>query len=60
MCPGRFLAKSIIMFSLGSLFNEFEIELQDSFFELKKDSFGLGVEQPAKPVPFRFRKRSAL
>lgn len=57
MCPGRFLAKNVITFALAILTKEFDIELLTERISLGNERFGIGVELPTGPIPFRIRKR---
>lgn len=57
MCPGRFLAKGIITYTMAVLANEFDVELLVGSVNLGNDRFGIGVELPTHKVPFRIKKR---
>ncbi|KAI5861022.1 cytochrome P450 [Durotheca rogersii] len=57
VCPGRFLAKSAIMFTCVLFLREFEVELLSEVGELCSSNFGIGTEEPKRPVKFRIRRR---
>ncbi|KAI1484554.1 Pfs, NACHT and ankyrin domain protein [Biscogniauxia mediterranea] len=57
ICPGRFLAKSAILFTCAHLATEFDIELMIDSIETTSWRFGLGVARPEHSIPFRIRKR---
>jgi cytochrome P450 len=55
-CPGRLLAKRIMMLFLATLANEFDIEpLVDIRYGSSR--FGFGVRKPVGEIPFRIRRR---
>ncbi|KEY72657.1 hypothetical protein S7711_09157 [Stachybotrys chartarum IBT 7711] len=58
MCPGRFLAKAIMTYTMASLTRDFEVELPTGPIALGSDRFGMGVELPVHKIPFRIRKRT--
>ncbi|KAF2470377.1 cytochrome P450 [Lindgomyces ingoldianus] len=59
-CPGRLLAKRIMLKSVATLAMSYDIEILSYEQPPKFDSprFGFGVMKPAKVTPFRIRKRS--
>ena len=58
MCPGRFLAKNIIMFTCAALISEFDIvpTADVDLTDLDMSRYGLGVVRPKAPAPVRIRK----
>ncbi|KUI58464.1 Cholesterol 7-alpha-monooxygenase [Cytospora mali] len=59
ICPGRFLAKSVIMFTCALLATDYDIEILSDKVEMSTWRFGLGVEGLKHALPFRIRKRTA-
>ncbi|KAI1290568.1 cytochrome P450 [Xylaria venustula] len=59
-CPGRLLAKRIMLLSTAFLVNHFDIQLLADEKPMKYVSprFGFGVSRPKGPVPFRIRRRN--
>ncbi|KAF2119899.1 cytochrome P450 [Lophiotrema nucula] len=57
ICPGRFLAKRVTLFTLALMTREFDIEVHPHTLDLGSWKFGLGVEKPKKPIAFRIRRR---
>lgn len=57
MCPGRFLARNVVIFSNALLASEYDIELSSNSIEFTKKRYGFGVEDMKNPIPFRIRKR---
>ncbi|KAI0146833.1 cytochrome P450 [Xylariaceae sp. FL1272] len=61
-CPGRLLAKDLIMFTCALFISEYDVEILakplDYNLELGPWRYGLGIEQPARPIPARIRRRS--
>ncbi|KAI0806446.1 cytochrome P450 [Xylaria sp. FL0064] len=58
ICPGRHLAKSVIIFIFTILATEFDIEFLTDSLVLDKWRFGLGISTPTNKVPVRIRRRS--
>jgi hypothetical protein len=58
MCPGRFLARGIITYSMAVLVNDFDVEILTDTVNLGTDRFGIGVNQPTRSIPFRLKRRS--
>ncbi|PLB54879.1 cytochrome P450 [Aspergillus steynii IBT 23096] len=58
-CPGRILAKRIMLLTAAMIATMFDIELlgPESALEFVSPRFGFGVKKPAKKVPFRIRRR---
>lgn len=60
-CPGRLLAKRIMLMSVALLIDKFQIELEQTksqrSIEYGSDRFGFGVRSPKGPVQFRIRRR---
>ncbi|GAP87288.1 putative NACHT and Ankyrin domain protein [Rosellinia necatrix] len=61
ICPGRFLAKNIILLTCALLISEFDFELVGDveMGELDDWRYGLGVVRPKNEIPVRIRRRSA-
>ncbi|KAK7987375.1 hypothetical protein PG989_007690 [Apiospora arundinis] len=57
ICPGRFLAKSVILFTCALLAQQYDIEVLSDNLEFGPWRFGLGVGALKQAVPFRIRKR---
>ncbi|KAF1839163.1 cytochrome P450 [Decorospora gaudefroyi] len=58
-CPGRLLAKRMIMFTSALLVSEFDIEIRTPEFEMDSSHYGLGIQKPKVPVAFAIRRRKA-
>jgi hypothetical protein len=58
MCPGRFIAKAFMIFSASLLASEYEVEFHGQTIETSNYRYGMGVDDVAKPIPFRIRKRA--
>ncbi|CAD6447907.1 65795566-4059-423b-9ce8-6320b22c028f [Sclerotinia trifoliorum] len=58
-CPGRFLAKSVILTTCAILARDYDIEMLSGNIEMSTWRFGLGVRGLKHSLPFRIRKRSA-
>ncbi|KAI0167596.1 cytochrome P450 [Pestalotiopsis sp. NC0098] len=60
-CPGRLLAKRIMIMSVAHLIQKFEIEIDhdagDRALEYSSERFGFGVRTPRGPVRFRIRRK---
>ncbi|KAK8043456.1 cytochrome P450 [Apiospora rasikravindrae] len=56
MCPGRLVAKNVIMFTCALLAMEFDIVLVDDVLRLSSQRFGLGMARATSPIPVRLRK----
>ncbi|KAJ2996335.1 hypothetical protein NUW58_g1007 [Xylaria curta] len=59
MCPGRFLARNIIILTSAVITSEYDVELGDSSPEFTRKRYGMGVEDLKKALPFRIRKRAS-
>ncbi|KAI1821857.1 cytochrome P450 [Xylaria intraflava] len=61
-CPGRLLAKRIMLISAALLINNFDIELlaDEKDLEFVSPRFGFGVSKPKGPVRFRLRRRNHI
>ncbi|TVY80890.1 Cholesterol 7-alpha-monooxygenase [Lachnellula suecica] len=59
ICPGRFLAKNVILFTCALLAKEYDVEMLTDKIEMSTWRFGLGVGGLKHPLPFRIRKRNA-
>ena len=58
-CPGRVLAKRIMLLSCATMITKFDIELLNGSNQpnFGPSHFGLGVQVPVSKVPFRIRLR---
>ena len=56
-CPGRLLAKRIILYTCALLVTEFDIEICSRGFEMDSSAFGLGTQKPKTPIAFAIRRR---
>ncbi|KAM4054663.1 cytochrome p450 [Hirsutella rhossiliensis] len=58
-CPGRVLAKRIMLLSTALLVSTFDVEILADEAALAFDSarFGFGVSKPCRPIRFRVRRR---
>ena len=56
-CPGRFLAKRIILYTFALLVTEFDVEIHSTDFKMGSSTFGLGTQKPKTPVSFAIRRR---
>jgi hypothetical protein len=60
MCPGRFLAKSVIQFTLAVLISKYDIELRNNKnIPMDSGRFGTAADIPACSIPFRIRRRKS-
>ena len=57
-CPGRLLAKRIIMFTCALLVSEYEVDIRTQNFEMDSSEFGLGTQKPKGAIAFAIRKRN--
>ncbi|KAI8954546.1 cytochrome P450 [Xylaria longipes] len=57
ICPGRFLAKSVMIFTCILLLREFDIEILTREIRFSTRSFGFGTEIPNHPIRVRMRRR---
>ncbi|KAK8093351.1 hypothetical protein PG997_000036 [Apiospora hydei] len=59
-CPGRLLAKRIMLLSAALLIRDFDLELliEGGKPDFHSPRFGFGVSKPTAPVPFRLRRRN--
>ena len=58
ICPGRFLAKSVILLTCALMVENFDMEVSNGDIEMSYAKFGLGTLRPKKPIPFKLRRRS--
>ncbi|KAH8706987.1 cytochrome P450 [Phaeosphaeriaceae sp. PMI808] len=57
-CPGRLLAKRIILSTCARLLGEFDIIIHTTEFKMDSSGFGLGTQKPLGPVAFAIRRRA--
>ncbi|VUC35732.1 unnamed protein product [Clonostachys rosea] len=57
ICPGRVLAKSVILFTSALLASNYDIEIFSDKVEMSTWRFGLGVGELKHALPFRIRRR---
>lgn len=60
ICPGRHLAKNVIIHVCAILATEFDVEFVTDSLVLDKWRFGLGMAAPTNALPFRIQKRQDL
>jgi hypothetical protein len=60
ICPGRLLAKRITLFTIAMMVRTFDIEILSQSLQLGSLKFGMGVDKPKKPIPFRIKKRVGI
>ncbi|KAJ8117113.1 hypothetical protein ONZ43_g4285 [Nemania bipapillata] len=58
MCPGRFLAKSIITSSIVLICSYYDVEFRTDSLPLGTSRFGFGPEHPFREIPFRIKRRA--
>ncbi|RAL08033.1 cytochrome P450 [Aspergillus homomorphus CBS 101889] len=58
-CPGRLLAKRVMLLTSAMLVTMFDVELlaPESALQFQSSRFGFGVRKPVAQVPFRIRRR---
>lgn len=56
ICPGRFLAKSLILLLCAMLATELDVELLTDSIELDTWRYGF-LGKPKQPIPARIRRR---
>ncbi|KAL8727056.1 MAG: hypothetical protein Q9166_006299 [cf. Caloplaca sp. 2 TL-2023] len=61
ICPGRHLAKRGIIATCALMVTMFDIDIRATEADIRPDPAysGFGSQRPAKPVPFRIRKRDS-
>lgn len=57
ICPGRHLAKNVIILTCAILANEYDVEFLTDSLAFDKWRFGLGLATPTKALPFRIKRR---
>ncbi|KAI1737522.1 cytochrome P450 [Xylaria scruposa] len=57
-CPGRFLAKTVIMSTCALLVSKFDVDVLTESFQFSPMRFGLGVAKVEGPIRIRIRQRS--
>ncbi|KAI1074873.1 cytochrome P450 [Whalleya microplaca] len=58
ICPGRYLAKTAMLFTCALLASEFDVDCLTDRIELDNWRFGLGAQVPKNPLPFRIKRRT--
>ncbi|GCB28270.1 cholesterol 7-alpha-monooxygenase [Aspergillus awamori] len=56
-CPGRLLAKRIMLLTTAMMVTMFDVELLEPIPHFDSRRFGFGVRKPVTKVPFRIRRR---
>ncbi|GKZ21546.1 hypothetical protein AbraIFM66951_006728 [Aspergillus brasiliensis] len=56
-CPGRLLAKRIMLLTTAMMVTMFDVELLEPVPHFDSRRFGFGVRKPVTKVPFRIRRR---
>lgn len=57
ICPGRHLAKNVIILTCAILVNEYDVEFLTDSLSFDKWRFGLGLATPTNALPFRIKSR---
>ncbi|KAH7311265.1 Pfs, NACHT and ankyrin domain protein [Stachybotrys elegans] len=57
MCPGRFIAKSVLVFTTALLVSKYDIEIDCDKPRFTNKRYGMGVEDLKYPIPFRIKRR---
>ncbi|KAL1845874.1 hypothetical protein Daus18300_014420 [Diaporthe australafricana] len=60
ICPGRHLAKNVIILTCGILASEFDVEFLTDALRFDQWRFGLGMATPKNPLPCRIKRRQYL
>lgn len=60
ICPGRHLAKNVIIHVCAVLTREFDVEFLADSLVLDKWRFGLGIAAPINALPFRMQRRRKI
>ncbi|PLB45551.1 cytochrome P450 [Aspergillus steynii IBT 23096] len=58
-CPGRLLAKRIILFTCALFVTQFEIDVKTRDFTMDSSGFGLGTQKPKEKIVFAIRRRES-
>ncbi|KAI0100867.1 cytochrome P450 [Nemania sp. FL0031] len=58
ICPGRLVAKSLIMSTCALIVNEFDFEILPHSLELDPKRFGFGMARPRLPIALRIKRRA--
>lgn len=58
ICPGRFLARTAIIFTCALFVSDFDSELLTDSLGLDSWKFGLSVGRPKRALPFRIRRKA--
>jgi hypothetical protein len=56
-CPGRELAKSLILYMTAAMLQSFDVEILSKELTMDWSKFGLGAQSPKHSIPFRIRRR---
>ncbi|KAF2811372.1 cytochrome P450 [Mytilinidion resinicola] len=57
ICPGRFLAKTVIILVIALMAERFDVEILNKSVDMDMGKLGLGVLRPNKAIGFRIRRR---
>ncbi|KAI0393195.1 cytochrome P450 [Xylariaceae sp. FL0594] len=57
ICPGRHLAKNVIITTAATMASEFDVEFLTDSLQLDKWRYGLGLAAPTNDIQFRIRRR---
>jgi hypothetical protein len=58
VCPGRFLAKNVMIFTCALLTREFEIEVLSKELEFTSRNYGFGISMPKQAIAIRMRRKN--
>ncbi|OTA99392.1 hypothetical protein M426DRAFT_257036 [Hypoxylon sp. CI-4A] len=57
ICPGRFVAKNVVLLTSALIINELDVELLTDRLEPNSVRYGIGLLKPKHSVPVRIRRR---
>ncbi|KAI1455297.1 cytochrome P450 [Annulohypoxylon moriforme] len=57
VCPGRFLAKNVMIFTCAFLTQEFDVEILTKDLKFGSRNYGFGISMTKKPIQVRMKKR---
>ncbi|KAI0470241.1 cytochrome P450 [Xylaria cf. heliscus] len=56
-CPGRFLAKYLMIFLCALIVQEFDIDVRNDKLQFSTGWYGFGTEVPKRPIQVRMRRK---
>jgi hypothetical protein len=57
ICPGRFLAKNVIIFTCALFLKEFDIQVSTKRVEFSSRWYGFGTEMPKHAIAVRIKRK---